>query len=52
MPATKAEATATPQTQAGPTPTPVWQIPGKRSGEYGKGNPDAKMVVVEYSDFQ
>ena len=59
-PTTKPEATPTPQdeatrapgTRADPTPAPVWQIPGIRSGEWGKGNPDAKMVLVEYSDFQ
>jgi hypothetical protein len=59
-PATKDEATPTPRTEstssagtrADPTPTPVWQIPEIRSGEWGKGNPEAKMVLVEYSDFQ
>ena len=51
-PTSQAEVTRAPSTKAEATPTPVWQIPGIRSGEWGKGNPDAKMVLVEYSDFQ
>ena len=37
---------------AAPTPTPAWQIPSLHSGDWGKGNPEARMVLVEYSDFQ
>ncbi len=35
-----------------PTPTPEWQIPALGETDWGKGNPDANLVVVEYSDFQ
>jgi cyclophilin family peptidyl-prolyl cis-trans isomerase/predicted DsbA family dithiol-disulfide isomerase len=38
--------------RAGPTPTPEWQIPRVGEADWGEGNPDAKLVVVEYSDFQ
>ncbi len=53
-PAEPAEKTPTrePVTEAEPTPTRPWQIPGLRDGEHGKGNPDAGLVLVEYSDFQ
>lgn len=57
-----AQATSTPQpkdepmstAEAGtrPTPTQAWQIPTIGSGDWGKGNPDAGVVLVEYSDFQ
>jgi len=48
--------TATPSApgtdKAGATPTPAWQIPQVGESDWGEGNPDAKLVVVEYSDFQ
>ena len=48
--------TATPSSaepvRTGPTPTPQWQIPRIGETDWGKGNPDAKLVIVEYSDFQ
>lgn len=49
-----AEATPTrkPVTEPEATPTRPWQIPGVMDGEHGKGNPDAGLVLVEYSDFQ
>jgi hypothetical protein len=31
---------------------PQWQIPRVRETDWGEGNPDAGLVVVEYSDFQ
>jgi hypothetical protein len=60
----KAEATATqaqesrpaakPATESKPeaTPTPAWQIPEVREGEWTKGADDAGLVIVEYSDYQ
>ncbi len=49
-----AEATPTrkPVTEPEATPTYSWQIPGLMDGDHGKGNPDAGLVLVEYSDFQ
>ena len=48
--------TATPSgaklAKAEPTPTAVWQIPGLTEMDWGEGSPDARLVVVEYSDFQ
>ena len=38
--------------KASPTPVRPWQIPTLHSGDWGKGNPDAGLVLVEYSDFQ
>ncbi len=38
--------------KASATPTPAWQIPQVAETDWGEGNPDAKLVVVEYSDFQ
>lgn len=35
-----------------PTPTSEWQIPRIGEKEWGKGNPQAGLVLVEYSDFQ
>jgi hypothetical protein len=35
-----------------PTPTVEWQIPRIGEKEWGKGNPQAGLVLVEYSDFQ
>jgi cyclophilin family peptidyl-prolyl cis-trans isomerase/protein-disulfide isomerase len=43
---------ATGTEKAGATPTPVWQIPQVTETDWGEGNPDAKLVIVEYSDFQ
>jgi hypothetical protein len=46
-------ATAAPAGQrASPTPIPPWQIPTVHSGDWAKGNPEAGLVIVEYSDFQ
>jgi hypothetical protein len=55
--------TATPEPQATkpaqdsgskpqPTPTVEWQIPKIGEKDWGKGNPQAGLVLVEYSDFQ
>jgi cyclophilin family peptidyl-prolyl cis-trans isomerase/protein-disulfide isomerase len=44
--------TAASTDQGGATPTPAWQIPQVAESDWGEGNPDAKLVVVEYSDFQ
>ena len=57
------EATATPEPPATrpaqesgskpqPTPTLQWQIPEIGENDWGKGNPQAGLVFVEYSDFQ
>ncbi|MBN1640080.1 MAG: thioredoxin domain-containing protein, partial [Anaerolineae bacterium] len=53
-PATDVETPApTPtQEQASVQPTPAWQIPSPRETDWAKGNPEAKLVIVEYSDFQ
>jgi len=52
--AQKSAATATPAavSKPGVTPTPAWQIPEVREGEWTKGSDDAGLVIVEYSDYQ
>lgn len=49
-----ADATPTrePVAEVEATPTRPWQIPSLMDGDHGKGNPDAGLVLVEYSDFQ
>jgi hypothetical protein len=37
---------------AGPTPTPPWQIPGIQPDDWVKGGSEAGLTLVEYSDFQ
>ena len=44
--------TRKPQDKSAPTPAQPWQIPPVREGEWAKGNPDAGLVLVEYSDIQ
>jgi len=50
--AEEATPTREPVAEAEATPTRPWQIPGVTDEDHGKGNPDAGMVLVEYSDFQ
>jgi hypothetical protein len=38
--------------KASPTPVRPWQIPTLHAGDWGKGNPEAGLVLVVYSDFQ
>ena len=51
-PSTEATPTRKPVAEVEATPTRPWQIPSLVDGEHGKGNPDAGVVLVEYSDFQ
>jgi hypothetical protein len=61
-PATEPPPTATPRTASTPTPggssgssaeaTPAWKIPEIREEDWVKGDVDAGLVLVEYSDFQ
>jgi hypothetical protein len=62
--ATEVEPTATTAQESAPTttpatvakaearPTPAWQIPEIREGDWTKGSEDAGLVIVEYSDYQ
>lgn len=34
------------------TPTRPWQVPEVQEDDWAKGNPDAGLVLVAYSDFQ
>lgn len=43
-----------PPSQASPSPTPTrpWQVPEVREDDWVKGEPNAGLVLVAYSDFQ